>query len=108
MLAPLAQTSAAQAFAAVRDPLSRLLASELAAPCTRAVAGRYPLVRTGAEEISREEFIRTFAAGGMVDGFFQRSLAPYVDMTAAPWAFRRADGAKAEGAESLQQFQRAQ
>ena len=107
MLAQLAQTGAAQAFAVAREPLSRQLAAELTAPCTRSVAGRYPLARAATEEVSREEFARTFAAGGVVDGFFQRSLASVVDTAAAPWAYRHLEGAKAEAGEALQQFQRA-
>ena len=107
MLAQLAATSAGQAFAALRAPLTRQLAAELATPC-RAVAGRYPLVRSSSDEMSREDFARTFGAGGLIDGFFQRQLAPYVDTTARPWTLRGSDAAaSAETAESLQQFQRA-
>ena len=108
MLAQLAQTSSGQAFTALRAPLGRQLAEEVAAPCTRAAAGRYPFVRGGTEEISREEFAKTFAAGGLLDGFYQRHLSPYVDTSARPWALRRLDGARAEAAESLPQFQHAQ
>ncbi len=108
MLAQLAQASAVQAFAALREPLARQLADELGVPCTRAVAGRYPLVRSASEEISREEFAKTFAAGGVLDGFFQRHLAPYVDTSTRPWAYRLADGARGDAADALLQFQRAQ
>jgi type VI secretion system protein ImpL len=108
MLTQLVQTSSGQAFTALRVPLGRQLADEVAAPCTRATAGRYPVVRSGTEEISREDFAKTFAAGGLLDGFYQRHLAPYVDTSTRVWAFRRADGAHAEPGESLPQFQRAQ
>ena len=108
MLTQLAQTSSGQAFTALRAPLGRQLAEEVAAPCVRATAGRYPLVRSGTEEISREDFVKTFAAGGVLDGFYQRHLAPYVDTSTRPWAFRRVDSARAEPGESLLQFQRAQ
>ena len=108
MLAQLAQTSSGQAFTALRVPLGRQLTEEVAAPCARATAGRYPLVRNGTEEISREDFVKTFAAGGVLDGFYQRHLAPYVDTSTRVWAFRRVDGARVEPGESLLQFQRAQ
>lgn len=108
MLAQLAQTSSGQAFTVLRAPLGRQLTDEVAVPCTRATAGRYPLVRGGTEEISREDFVKTFASGGVLDGFYQRNLAPYVDTSTRPWAFRRVDTARAEPGESLPQFQRAQ
>ena len=108
MLNQLAQASSGQAFTALRVPLNRQLAEEVAAPCTRATAGRYPIVRSGTEEISREDFAKTFGAGGLLDGFYQRHLAPYVDTSTRVWAFRRADNAHTEPGESLPQFQRAQ
>ncbi|HEV7912915.1 MAG TPA: type VI secretion system membrane subunit TssM, partial [Albitalea sp.] len=103
MLVQLAATGGAQVFAALREPLSRQLAGEVAPSCSKAVAGHYPLVRDGKQEVSRDEFIRTFGAGGLIDGFFQRQLLPHVDTSARPWTYRGADGS-----ESLQQFQRAQ
>ena len=93
MLSQLSATSAAQVFAALRDPLSRQIASDIAPQCSRAVAGRYPLVRGSREEISREEFASVFGAGGLMDGFFQRHLA-YADAAAS--------------ADALQPFRRAQ
>lgn len=108
MLVQLAQTSSGQTFSTLRGPLGRQLADEVAAPCARATAGRYPLVRSSPEEVSREDFVKTFAAGGVLDGFYQRHLAPFVDTSARVWAFRRVDEARAEPGESLPQFQRAQ
>jgi type VI secretion system protein ImpL len=92
-------------FAVLRDPLARQLAVELANACAHAVAGRYPLVRASRDEVPREEFARTFAAGGLLDAFFERHLAPYVDMSARPWAFRGAT--REQAGESLVHFQRA-
>jgi type VI secretion system protein ImpL len=108
MLIDLAHSSAGQAFAAMREPLARQMAGELAGPCSRAMSGRYPFVRTSREDMSREEFMRTFAAGGVVDGFFQRHLFPYLDTSIRPWAYRKPDGARAESSDALLQFQRAQ
>ncbi len=107
MLEQLARGSGSRIFAARRDDLGRQLAGEVGAPCTRLVNGRYPFARASSEEISRAEFAKTFAAGGLIDGFFQRQLAPYVDTSARSWTVPTADGGAAP-AEALQQFQRAQ
>jgi type VI secretion system protein ImpL len=108
LLLPLATASTSLAFAAMREPLSRQVASDIGPQCSRAVAGRYPLQRSGAEEISRDDFVRTFAAGGLLDGFFQRHLLAHVDVSASPWAFRGADrSARSDAAESLQSFKSA-
>ena len=101
--------SGAQVFAVLREPLGAQMAGDFGPACARAVNGRYPLVRSATEEMSREDFARTFGAGGLVDGFFQHQLAPYVDTSMRPWAWRRADGGgRGDTSESLQQFQRAQ
>lgn len=107
MLTELAHASAGQAFGAMREPLSRQLASDMSA-CSNAIGGHYPMVRTGREEMSREAFAQTFASGGVVDGFFQRYLLPYLDTSIRPWAYRKADGARADSSDALLQFQRAQ
>jgi type VI secretion system protein ImpL len=104
MLVQLASTGASQAFSALREPLSRQVASELAPQCARLLGAQYPIVRNGNEELSREAFTRAFAAGGLIDSFFQRQLSPHVDTSVRPWAFRAGAG----GAEALQPFERAQ
>jgi type VI secretion system protein ImpL len=92
LLMQLHSTSSNQLLVALREPLSREIARELAPACTRAVSQRYPFVRNAAEDMTRDEFTRTFGAGGLFDGFYQRHLAPHADAarsdSAAP--FRRA------------------
>jgi type VI secretion system protein ImpL len=102
LLGDFAATSAGQLTAMVREPLSRQLAAEVGAPCARAVEARYPLQRDGRDEVSREDFARVFAAGGLIDGFYRRQLAAYVEAAGA-----RAAPSAGE-ALMLQPFQRAQ
>ncbi len=103
LLAELAGRSGAQVFAATREPLARQVAGELGPACLQAVAGRYPLSRAAAQEVTREDFARIFATGGLVDGFFQRHLAPHVDTASRPWSWRTAG----QGTQTLQPFQQA-
>jgi type VI secretion system protein ImpL len=104
LLAALAATGAGQVLAAVRDPLSRQMANEIAPQCARLVGAQYPIARGASEELSREAFARTFAAGGLLDAFFQRQLLPHVDTSTRSWTFRAGGGES----EALQAFQRAQ
>ena len=107
MLAQLAATSAGLVFVTRRDEIARALASEVATPCTSALGARFPLAIGATDEISRQDFTRVFAAGGLLDGFFQRQLAPYVDTSAAGWGFYKPDGT-VETSGALLPFQRAQ
>ena len=106
MLRDLASKGAGQSFVARRDELGRQLAGEVGAACSRLLQGRYPLNRSGSDEVSRGEFAKAFGAGGLLDGFFDRHLASFVDTSSRNWTLPTADGGT-EAAESLQQFQRA-
>ena len=79
-----------------------------AATCAAAVAGRYPFVANAPAEISVEDFARVFAPGGVLDGFFNTLLRPYVDTKSSPWKAIVAEGATATiAANEVAQFQRA-
>jgi type VI secretion system protein ImpL len=94
------------AVGALRDLWGQQLAAEVTPACNRVVEGRYPFARQGTQEATREDFTRAFATGGVIDGFFQRNLAPWVDTTSRPWSVRAAPQAK--WGDGLLAFQRAQ
>jgi len=102
----MAEADATLAFSALRELWGRQLAGEVAPACARVVDGRYPFMRQGTQEVSREEFVRTFGSGGVIDGFFQRHLAGWVDTSTRPWSVRLAPRGK--WGDSLLPFQRAQ
>ena len=56
--------------------------------------------------MSREEFARAFGSGGVIDSFFQRYLAGWVDTSTRPWSVRVAPQGK--WGDALLPFQRAQ
>jgi len=96
----LQQWAAAQstlALGALRGPWSRQLAAEVTPACSKAVDGRYPVARQATQEMTRDEFVRTFASGGVLDGFFQRNLAGWVDTTSRPWSVRMPAGKGGDG-----------
>jgi len=106
LLQQLAEHDAGLAFNALREPWSRQLASDVAPACTQAVDGRYPLARQGTQEMSRADFVRTFGSGGVLDGWFQRTLGTWVDTSARPWSVPALPQARL--GDALLPFQRAQ
>lgn len=106
LLQQLAEHDAGLAWNQLRELWSRQLASDVVPACTQATDGRYPLARQGTREMSREEFVRTFGPGGVLDGWFQRTLAPWVDTSARPWSVPAVPQAKM--GDALLPFQRAQ
>lgn len=56
--------------------------------CRSAIDGKYPFTPTSMQDVDPEDFARIFAAGGVLDDFFQKVLAPHVDTTITPWRYK--------------------
>lgn len=72
----------------VGDALIAQTESVVGAFCRRAVVGKYPFVNTD-QEVDADDFARLFAAGGLMDDFFQKVISPYVDTNVTPWRYKR-------------------
>ena len=75
-----------------RSPPSSTAPGGPAALCAAAVIGRYPFVPAAPRQTYRRGyFARVFAPGGLIDGFFNTLLRPYVDMSGRAWKPQSAD-----------------
>ena len=76
--------------------------------CPLAVNGRFPFVPGSSLETPLDDFAKLFAPGGLIDGFFNTQLKPYVDTTGKVWKAQAVDGVPAPVSQAdLAQFQRA-
>jgi type VI secretion system protein ImpL len=108
MFEGLAATSSSQAAGVARSSIGSLLDANVGDFCRKAIAGRYPFVKSSPRDVTPDDFARMFAPGGLMDDFFQKNLAQYVDTSTKPWSFRRGiDGAPAGGSASLSSFEKA-
>ena len=90
-----------------RERLNALWVANGAPFCRDAIAGRYPLVRGASRDVTADDFGRFFGPGGIMDDFFSRNLAPYVDMSSSQWRWRANGSAPLSiPQEVLDQFQR--
>jgi type VI secretion system protein ImpL len=71
-----------------RERLSSLWSGQAGPFCRQAIAGRYPMVHSAAQEVTADDFGRMFAPGGVMDDFFQKNLQAYVDTGSKPWRWR--------------------
>jgi type VI secretion system protein ImpL len=79
-----------------------------AALCRQAVAGRYPFAPGSASETPLDDFARLFAPGGLLDGFFNTQLRPFVDVSGGTWKAQPAGGVPSPvPSAELAEFQRA-
>ncbi len=101
----LAQDSANLAAGGVRAQLNSLWTSEVLPFCREAINDRYPFAPGSARETTLFDFGRLFGPDGMIDGFFQKQLAPIVNTTGLKW--RWVDANIGIPNEVLTQFQRA-
>ncbi|MVW58482.1 type VI secretion system membrane subunit TssM [Massilia sp. NEAU-DD11] len=92
-----------------RERLNALWTAGPAQFCRQAVAGRYPIVKSAAQDVTADDFGRMFAPGGLIDDFFAKNLAQYVDMGGAQWRWRATanDGTLGIPQSTLDEFQRA-
>jgi type VI secretion system protein ImpL len=89
----------------LRERIDLELRAQIADFCVKAIDGRYPFVRSSDKDVTAEDFARLFAPGGLLDGFFQKQLAPHVDTGQTAWRFR--DPIMGSSS-ALGEFQRAQ
>jgi type VI secretion system protein ImpL len=78
--------------------------------CQKAVTGRYPFVPAATIDIPMDDFARLFSSGGLIDGFFNTQLRPYVDTSGdGNWKPHPVDGVPAPVAPAdLAQFRKRQ
>ena len=107
MLQQLSAASASQSVSATRQNLSSAVGSQLGQFCRLAIEGRYPFVRNSSRDVTREDFARLFAPGGLIDDFFQKHLAALVDTSSKPWSFKKVQEQAVGSSAGLIQFQRA-
>ncbi|MGF6660027.1 type VI secretion system IcmF/VasK family protein [Paraburkholderia atlantica] len=67
--------------------LTMQVESSVGAQCRRAVEGKYPFVAS-VQEVDIDDFNRVFAAGGLLDDFFHKTLASRVDTSIRPWRYK--------------------
>jgi len=110
MLTQIGKDGVTQALEGTRGVIASQVRSEISEFCSKAIAGRYPHTNTAKLDITRDDFARFFSAGGVMDAFFQKNLAPLVDTATKPWTLRKQGDATMGGTDSvaLMQFQRAQ
>jgi type VI secretion system protein ImpL len=76
--------------------------------CKQAVAGRYPFTVGSSNDIPLDDFSRLFAAGGLLDKFYNDNLQSFVDTSGTAWKAQPVAGVTAPVTPAdLAQFQRA-
>ncbi len=58
---------------------------DVASQCKDALQGRYPFSKGSRREVNLMDFGRFFSRQGIIAGFFQQNLKPYVDTSRSTW-----------------------
>ena len=61
------------------------LQTKIVAYCAKAIRGRYPIERSGAQEVPPLDFGKFFGPNGVMDTFYQTELKTIVDTTHGAW-----------------------
>ncbi|HDR9039033.1 TPA: type VI secretion system membrane subunit TssM [Burkholderia vietnamiensis] len=73
--------------------LSRQMQAVVGDTCRLTIEGNYPFSPDSKRDVSIDDFTRVFAQGGVIDDFFGKTLAPFVDTSAKPWRYKTLAGA---------------
>lgn len=77
------------------ERLLGLMNQQVVEPCKKSIEGRYPftLAQQNGEpvqEVPIDDFNALFAPDGLLDDYFKKNLAPYVDTSLRPWRYKTA------------------
>ncbi|SMC25011.1 type VI secretion system protein ImpL [Andreprevotia lacus DSM 23236] len=108
MLQGLGDTSVNHVQGVAKQNLSSVMENTVGEACAQVVKDRYPFNRASSSDVRRDDFARIFSPGGVIDAFFQKSLAQEVDTSTKPWSFKPGTaGAANNQSVALADFQRA-
>ncbi|WP_321789256.1 type VI secretion system membrane subunit TssM [Paraburkholderia sp. J94] len=93
VLLQLAQQGSKEVNQGIGQLLSRQMGAVIGDTCRLTIEGNYPFTPGSARDVSIDDFTRMFAQGGVIDDFFTKTLAPFVDTSAMPWRYRTLPGA---------------
>lgn len=93
VLLQLAQQGSQEVNRGIGQLLSRQMQAVVGDACRLTIEGNYPFAPDVARDVSIDDFTRVFAQGGVIDDFFAKTLAPFVDTSARPWRYRTLPGA---------------
>ena len=102
----LANDVSARASGGAQSQMSALWQANGARFCRQAVAGRYPFSGDATSEISLDDFGKLFAAGGVLDSFFNQNLRQFVNTAHHPWSWDYSAGSAVRST-SLSSFEKA-
>ena len=107
LVASVGGSSETLAVGEARGELDQRYRQQVVNQCEQLIAGRYPFSAGSRVDVPLADFGRVFGAGGIYDAFFKDNLAPLVDTTRSPWAWRSGSPAGASPA-MLRQFEAAE
>ncbi|SDD16461.1 type VI secretion system membrane subunit TssM [Paraburkholderia lycopersici] len=93
VLLQLAQQGSREVNQGIGQLLSRQMGAVIGDICRLTIEGNYPFSPDSTRDVSIDDFTRLFAQGGVIDDFFSKTLAPFVDIAANPWRYRTLPGA---------------
>ncbi len=70
------------------NQLNDRLNTEVTRVCEQIINNGYPFSANASRDVPIAEFARLFAAGGVMESFFEQHLAAHADVTTDPWSWR--------------------
>ena len=75
-----------------RAAISARWQAEVLPTCLQVTSNTYPFQRGARTDAPLQDFGRVFGPGGLIDAFFDETLAQYVDTSTNPWSWQEVNG----------------
>ncbi len=106
MVHSVSQSSSTVTTAGAKQQIQDAWTAEVAPLCVAATTNRYPFFAGSATDIPMDDFVRLMGPGGLVDGFFNKYLKPFIDITHSPWKWNTVENSQLGlSANTLVQFE---
>ncbi len=94
MVRTVSQSSSAVTTTGAKQQIQDAWAAKVAPLCQAALTNRYPFVSASPTDVPMDDFVRLMAPGGLIDGFFNDTLKPFVDTTQTPWKWNSVENSQ--------------
>jgi type VI secretion system protein ImpL len=109
VLGNLSASASGQVSGVARERLGDDLSATIGMFCHQSISGRYPFAADASSDVAPNDMGRLLGPGGMMDEFFQKTLAGQIDVSGPRWRFKPdIEGRPGQSPAFLDAFQRAE
>ncbi len=85
MVKTVSQSSSSVTSSGAKQQIQNSWATDVLPLCKAALTDRYPIFADSPNDVPMDDFVKLIGPGGLIAGFFDKTLKPFVDTAQKPW-----------------------